>query len=163
MKIIPLKSLHLLCLCFLLSCTNNKSPFYEQLVKSEKGQLRGATGATRKAIQSLENNQFLTKNSNKALQYEHEMSKENSYTIRYHFSDHNELYAIELAVFLTHKGDVELLYQNFSTHFNRKYSRGKTIEEGYITWQTHSNISSNRVAIVMINDSELHGYMTLLI
>jgi hypothetical protein len=164
MKLISIQTITILGICLLSSCNYNKSPFYDELFTSETGHLRGANiGAKIEAIHPLENDSFLIESTPNYLHYEYEMSKGNSYTIRYHFSDNNELYAIEMAVFLAKKEDVGLLYKKFSTHFNRKYSIGNTKEKGYITWQTQTITPIRRVAIALINDSDSYGYLTLLI
>ena len=158
------KTIYLLCICFLFSCKNNKSPFYDDILKSENGQLRGATiGNTINEIKPLEEDNFLKESMSDYLHYDYEMSMGNSYTVTYDFSEDNELYEIELAVFLDVITDADLLFKNFSDHFNRKYSVGETEEDGYITWHTKSKKSANRVAISMINDSESYGYVTILI
>tara|TARA_B100000809_G_scaffold238913_1_gene260053 strand:+ start:1041 stop:1667 length:627 start_codon:yes stop_codon:yes gene_type:complete len=158
------KAIYLLCICFLFACKNNKSPFYDDILKSENGQLRGATiGHTIEEIKPLEDDNFLKESMSDYLHYDYEISMGNSYTVTYDFSDDNELYEIELAVFLDVITDADLLFKNLSYHFNRKYSIGKTEEDGYITWHTKSKKSANRVAISMINDSESYGYVTILI
>ena len=158
------KAIYLLCICFLFSCKNNKSPFYDDILKSENGQLRGATiGNTIEEIKPLEEDNFLKESMSNYLHYDYEISMGNSYTVTYDFSEDNELYEIELAVFLDVITDADLLFKNFADHFNRKYSVGKTEEDGYITWHTKSKNSANRIAISMINDSESYGYVTILI
>ena len=149
---------------FLLSCNNNKSPYYEGVLKTEEGQLRGAIiGHSIEDIKPLENDIFLKESMSDYLHYDYEISMGNSYTVTYDFSEENELYEIELAVFLDVVQDAQVLFDNFSNHFNRKYSQGKTEEDGYMTWQTNSSLSSSRVSISMINDSQSYGYLTILI
>ena len=79
------------------------------------------------------------------------------------FSKKNELYEIEVAIFLDVIDDADLLFKNFSDHFNRKYSVGKKEADGYMTWSTTSNISNSIVAISMINDSQSYGFITIFV
>jgi hypothetical protein len=153
-----------ICLCFICSCQQTESPFYEEVLKSEKGQFRGVSiGETLATIKSVEKDSFITEKTSEQLRYTYEMNPENYYTLSYNFSSDDELYAIELAVFLEEVADADLLFKKLSTHFNRKYSLGKTKDEGYITWQSNSSRSGNRSAISMLNDSESYGYLTVLI
>ncbi len=164
MKSISIKVLSIICISFLFSCTNNKSPFYEEILKSENGQLRGASiGDKFEDTKPLENDQFLKESMSDYLHYDYEISMGNSYTVTYDFSADNELYEIEMAVFLDVIEDADVLFENFSDHFNRKYGVGRTEEDGYITWHTNSSASSNRISISMINDSDSYGYITILI
>ena len=164
MRLIPIKITCIVFLSLLLSCKNNKSPFYDEILKTEKGQLRGGTiGTTIEDIKSLENEAFLREGMADYLYYDYELSMGNSYTITYDFSSDKELYEIELAVFLDVIEDAGVLFNNFSDHFNRAHGIGKKEEDGYITWETSSRISSNRVAISMIDDSESYGFITILV
>ena len=149
---------------FLISCDQNKSPFYDEILKSEAGQLRGVEiNSTIKALKKIENDQFLKDQMPNYLHYDYEISMGNTYTVTYDFSEDNELYEIEVAVFLDVIEDVEVLFNNFSDFFNRKYSIGRKEDDGYLTWQTKSTISNSRVTISMINDSEAYGYLTILV
>jgi hypothetical protein len=133
-------------------------------LKSEKGQLRGATiGSGIEEIKPLEEADFLKESMPDYLHYDYEISMGNSYTVTYDFSDNNELYEIELALFLDVIEDADVLFQNFSDHFNRKYGKGKTEDDGYMVWSTNSSISKNRIDISMINDSQSYGFVTILI
>ena len=164
MKIKLTKICLLLSICLLFACNQNKSPFYDEILKSEEGQFRGIEiGVTVDAIKALENNQFLKDQMPDYLHYDYEMSMGNTYTVTYDFSENNELYEIEVAIFLDTIEDAGILFSNFSDHFNRKYSVGRNEDDGYITWHTNSSISNDRVAISMINDSEAYGYITILI
>mgnify|MGYP006000849077 CR=1 FL=1 len=164
MRISLKKIISLFIICIFFSCKKNISPFYDQILKSEQGQLRGIEiGATIEAVEQLENKEFLRDKMTDYLHYDYEISMGNTYTATYDFSSENELYEIEIAVFLDVVEDAEILFKNFSDHFNRKYSIGKTEGDGYMTWVTHSKNSNNEVVISMINDSEEYGYITILI
>ena len=55
MKTLFTKTILLLSICFLFACKNNKSPFYDDVLKSEEGQLRGAQiGSSIEQIKTLE-------------------------------------------------------------------------------------------------------------
>ena len=164
MRISLKNTLLLFIVCLLFSCGKNKSPFYDEILRSEQGHFRGIEiDANIETVNNLENKQFLRDKMTDYLHYDYEISMGNTYTATYDFSEDNELYEIEIAVFLDVIEDAEMLFNNFSNHFNRKYSVGKTEDDGYITWHTHSSNSNNRVAISMINDSESYGYVTILI
>ncbi|MGB0887389.1 MAG: hypothetical protein ACPGSL_04645 [Vicingaceae bacterium] len=154
----------IICLCFLFSCQNNESPFYKEILKSEKGQFRGAIiGANIKAIKSLEDKTFLRDSMPNYLHYDYSLSMGNTYTVTYDFSKDNELYEIEVAAFLDEIKDADILFNNFSDHFNQKYGKGKKEDDGYITWNTSSKISQDRISISMINDSDSYGYLSILV
>jgi len=154
----------LLSCCFFLGCGQNKSPYYDEILKSENGHFRGIEiGATIEDLVTIEDEQFLKDQMSDYLHYDYEMSMGNTYTVTYDFSEDNELYEIEVAVFLDVIEDANVLFNNFSDHFNRKYSIGRKEDDGYMTWHTKSSISNSRIAILIINDSEAYGYLTILI
>jgi hypothetical protein len=164
MKTVLNKIFIFLSFCLLLACGQNKSPFYDEILKSETGQFRGAEiGTPIELIKDIENKQFLKDHMLNYLHYDYEINMGNSYTVTYDFSEKNELYEIEVAVFLDVIEDAETLFNNFSDHFNRKYSIGRKEEDGYMTWHTNSSISNSRVAISIINDSEEYGYLTIFV
>jgi len=149
---------------FILGCEQHKSPFYNEILKSEKGQLRGIEiGSSIEEIKKIENKNFLKDQMADYLHYDYEMNMGNTYTVTYDFSEDNELYEIEVAIFLDVTKDAAFLFDNFSDHFNKKYSVGRKEDDGYITWHTKSINSNARVAVSMINDSEAYGYLTILI
>jgi hypothetical protein len=164
MKTVLNRTFLLLSFCLLLACGQNKSPFYDEILKSETGQFRGAEiGTSIQLIKDIENGQFLKDQMSNYLHYDYEINMGNSYTVTYDFSEKNELYEIEVAVFLDVIEDAEFLFNNFSDHFNRKYNIGRKEEDGYMTWNTNSSISNSRVAVSMINDSEEYGYLTIFV
>lgn len=164
MKNVFQKTIVLLCSCFLFACNNNKSPFYDDILKSKEGHFRGAQiGATIEQTKPLENKDFLIDEMPDYLHYDYEISMGNTYTVTYDFSSDNELYEIEVAIFLDVIEDADLLYKNFSDHFNRKYSVGKKEADGYMSWSTTSSISKSNTAISMINDSRSYGFITIFI
>ncbi len=164
MKLALNKILLSLSFCLLLACGQNKSPFYEEILKSENGQLRGVEiSSTVEDVKSIEDDQFLKDQMLEYLHYDYEISMGNSYTVSYDFSEDNELYEIEVAIFLDAIEDADILFSNFSDHFNRKYSIGREEDDGYMTWHTNSSISNSRVAISMINDSEGYGFITIFV
>lgn len=164
MKSVINKICVLLSICFLLSCGQSKNPYYDEILKSEIGQFRGIEiSATIDAVKSNENEQFLKDQMPDYLHYDYEISMGNTYTVTYDFSEENELYEIEVAVFLDAIEDADILFDNFSDYFNRKYSLGRKEADGYMTWHTNSTISNSRVAISMINDSEAYGFLTIFV
>ena len=164
MKTLFTKTILLLSICFLFACKNNKSPFYDDVLKSEEGQLRGAQiGSSIEQIKTLENQTFLIDEISGYLHYDYEISMGNSYTVSYDFSEKNELYEIEVAIFLDVIEDTDLLFKNFSDHFNRKYSVGKKEDDGYMSWSSTSNITNSKINISMINDSQSYGFITIFV
>ncbi len=151
-------------ICFLFACNQNKSPFFDEILKSENGQFRNTEiGATIEDIKAIENEKFLKDQMPDYLHYDYEISMGNTYTVTYDFSENNELYEIEVVVFLDAIEDAAVLFNNFSAHFNRKYSVGRKEDDGYMTWHTNSSISNTRVAVSIINDSEAYGFLTIFI
>jgi len=164
MKTIFPKLILLLSICFLFACKNNKSPYYEEILKSDKGQFRGVEiGSSIEQIKTLENQDLLIDEMLDYLHYDYEINMGNTYTVTYDFSEKNELYEIETAIFLDVIEDADLLFKNFSDLFNRKYGVGKTEADGYITWNTKSSISNSNISISMINDSQSYGFITIFV
>ncbi|MDG1476155.1 MAG: hypothetical protein P8Q14_03340 [Vicingaceae bacterium] len=164
MKTIFPKLILLLSICFLFACGNNKSPYYEEILNSDKGQFRGVEiGSSIEQIKTLENQGFLIDEMLDYLHYDYEINMGNTYTVTYDFSEKNELYEIETAIFLDVIEDADLLFKNFSDLFNRKYGVGKTEADGYITWNTKSSISNSDISISMINDSQSYGFITIFV
>ena len=158
------KTLLVFTIALLCGCTQTESPYYNEVLKSEKGQLRGVEiSASIEEVSITENEQSLRDKMPDYLHYDYEISMGNTYTVTYDFSEDDELYEIELAVFLDAIEDAKLLFGNFSDYFTKKYGVGKKEDDGYMTWNTNSSISNNRVAISIINDSDSYGYMTILI
>lgn len=164
MKTVLNKIVLLFFVCIIISCGQDKNPFYDVILKSEDGQLRGIEiGLNIEAVKNNEDQKFLKEQMPDYLHYDYEINMGNTYTVTYDFSEKNELYEIEVAVFLDVIEDADILFKSFSDHFNRKYSIGRKEADGYLTWRTKSSISGSRVAISMINDSQSYGYLTILI
>lgn len=164
MKNLSSKIILLISICFLISCNNNKSPYYDTILKSEEGQLRGAhIGGSIEQVKKIEEQSFLIDEMQDYLHYDYEIDMGNSYTVTYDFSEKNELYEIEVAIFLDVIDDADLLFKNFSDHFNRKYSTGKQEADGYLTWNTNSSVSNSKISISMINDSQSYGFITIFV
>jgi len=165
MKTIFQKIILLSSICFIVACTNNKSPYYEEILKSEKGQIRGvAIGNSIEQTKTLENDTFLIDEMLGYLHYDYEISMGNTYTVSYDFSKKNKLYEIEVAIFLDVIEDADLLFNNFSNHFNRKYGVGKKETDGYLNWNTTSSSTpKNNLTISIINDSQSYGFITIFI
>lgn len=162
-KLFP-KIILLLSICFLFACGNNKSAYYDEILKSEQGHFRGAEiGTTIQQIKSQENEDYLIDEMEDYLHYDYEISMGNTYTVTYDFSRENELYEIEAAIFLDVIEDADLLFENFSNHFNRKYGVGKVEADGYMTWHTKSIITKSDISISMINDSQSYGFITIFV
>jgi hypothetical protein len=164
MKQLIHKSLFVTTLILLQACGADKSPFYESILQSEEGQLRGVEiGTGLEDVKTFETESNLRDKMPNYLHYDYEISMGNTYTVTYDFSEQDELYEIEVAVFLDVIEDADVLFKNFSDYFNRKYSIGRKEDDGYMTWHTKSGISDNRVAISMINDSDAYGYLTIIV
>ncbi len=164
MKKLVSKIILILIICSSYSCKNNKSPYFDSILKSENGQFRGVEiGCSIEAVKAIEDSNFLKDQMDDYLHYDYEIDMGNGYTVSYDFSQENELYEIELAVYLDVIEDASVLFNNLQEHYNKKYKIGKKEDDGYMTWHTHSSITENKIAISMINDSEEYGYLTVLI
>ena len=158
------KIIFLLAICLLFACGQNKNPYYDEILKSDKGQFRSAEiGTSIENIKALEDSKFLREQMSDYLHYDYNIEMGNTYTVTYDFSDDDKLYEIEVAIFLDEIKDAEILFNNFSDYFNRKYSIGRQEDDGYMTWHTKSTINDSRVAVSIINDSEAYGFLTILV
>ena len=164
MKPIINKAFLILSICFLFSCQTYKSPYFNELLKTEKGNLRGAEiGMTLENVKTLENVNYLKDETPEYLNYDYNINMGNSYTVTYDFSETNELYEIEIAIYLDVITDANELFNDFSAYFNNKYQKGKKEEDGYSTWVTNSTLTKHHVAISIINDSKDYGFITILV
>ena len=162
-KVFP-KIILLLSICFLFACENNNSPYFDEILKSEKGHFRGVEiGNSITQTKALESPEFLIDEMEDYLHYDYEISMGNTYTVTYDFSGENELYEIETAIFLDVIEDADLLFENFANHFNRKYGVGKTEADGFLSWSTKSSVSNSDISISIINDSQSYGFITIFV
>lgn len=164
MKNVLLKISTLLFVVFVFSCKNHKSPYYDEILKSEEGHFRGAQiGSAINYIKQLENDAFLIDEMYDYLHYDYEINMGNTYTVTYDFSEKNEIYEIEVAIFLDVVEEAKPLFKNFMAYFNRKYGVGVEESDGYMTWSSTSTLTSSDVEISMINDSREYGFITIFI
>ncbi|OFY86698.1 MAG: hypothetical protein A3K10_09280 [Bacteroidetes bacterium RIFCSPLOWO2_12_FULL_31_6] len=158
------KTFLILSICFLCSCDHYKSPYFNEILKSEKGNLRGVEiGTSIENVKAAENVKFLKDEMPEYLYYDYQIDMGNGYTVTYDFSENNELYEIEIAIYLDVIPDATILFDDFSSFLNNNYKTGKKEEDGYSTWNTTSTLSGHHVAISMINDSEDYGFITILV
>ncbi len=149
--------------CF-IACGANKTEHYNDILKSDKGNIRGIEiGTSIETVKALEDTEFLKNEMPDYLYYEYEINMGNSYTVTYDFSEENKLYEIEIAAYFDLIEDADKLFVDFSTHFNKKYGKGKIEEDGYTIWTTTNSINGNRVEIAMINDSDSYGFLSIII
>ena len=147
-----------------IACGGNKNEHYNDILKSNKGNIRGLEiGASIETVKALEDTTFLKNEMPDYLYYEYEINMGNSYTATYDFSEENKLYEIEIAAYFDLIEDADNLFVDFSTHFNKKYGRGKFEDDGYTIWTTTNSINGNRVEIAMINDSDSYGFLSIII
>lgn len=153
-----------LSLIFLFSCANKpQSTYFDTIVKSEEGIFRGIEiGNSVEQIKTAENKEFLVDNMSDYLYYDYKLDMGNSYTISYDFSE-DKLYEIQLSSYFDAIEDAEKLFADFNNHFTKKYGTGKIENDGYTSWRTKSKNTGNTVEIVMINDSQEYGYISLII
>ncbi len=164
MKSISQKLLLFIFLGFLCCCSPNKSPFFEEIIGSEKGNIRGVEISTSiENVKKLEDEKNLKDETSEYLNYDYTINMGNSYTVTYDFSEDDQLYEIEIAIYLDVINDAAILFKDFSDYFNKKYNTGKKEEDGYMTWYTNSTLSGNKVSISIINDSDSYGFITILI
>lgn len=145
------------------SCTTKHSPYFDTILKSEKGTFRGIEiGDNIETVKKTENLNFLVDNMPDYLYFDYELDMGNSYTISYDFSE-NKLYEIEVAAYFDLVDDVNLLFTEFSDYFNTQYGKGKIEDDGYTTWRTKDKKTGNNIEIAMVNDSQDYGYLSILI
>ena len=146
----------------LFSCQQEKSPYFQTILKTEKGHFRGINiGAVISEIKAVENEAFLMDKSYDYLHYDYEIDMGNSYTATYDFSENNQLYEIEITVFLDKINDANLLFENFKTHFTGKYGKEHLEEDGYITWETNTNNLHGNIEFAIKNESISYGIITI--
>jgi len=87
----------------------------------------------------------------------------NSYTVTYDFSEENELYEVEIAIYLDVVEDATVLFQDFTKYFNNEYKNGVIDDDGYSTWNTKSTLSGSKVSVSIKNDSESYGFITIIV
>ena len=164
MKPIVNKAFLILSICFLFSCESYKSPYFDELIKSKEDNLRGVEiGMHVEKVISIEDVKFLKDETPEYLNYDYPINMGNSYTVTYDFSENNELYEIEIAIYLDLVEDADVLFKDFTTYFNKKYKNEKKEEDGYSTWKTNSTLTNHPVAVSIINDSEEYGFITILV
>lgn len=164
MKKILFKLTFILTICLLFACGGNKNEHYNDILKSDKGNIRGVEiGASIDAVKALEDAAFLKNEMPDYLYYEYEINMGNSYTVTYDFSEENKLYEIEIAVYYDIIEDIDKLFIDFSNHFDKKCGKGKIEDDGYTIWTTTNSINGSRVEIAMINDSDSYGFLSIII
>ncbi|PJB14221.1 MAG: hypothetical protein CO118_09710 [Flavobacteriales bacterium CG_4_9_14_3_um_filter_32_8] len=164
MKPIVNKTFLILSIFLLFSCETYKSPYFNELLISEKGNLRGAEiGMTLENVKAIEDVKFLMDETPEYLNYDYNINMGNSYTVTYDFSETNELYEIEIAIYLDAILDADVLFNDFSTYFNNKYKKGKKEDDGYSTWLTNSSLTGHHITVSIINDSKDYGFITILV
>ena len=133
MKSILKNILLFLSIGLLVSCWQNKNPYFDTILKTDIGHLRGTEiGTTIEKVKAVENPSFLKSEMPDYLYYEYELNMGNSYTVTYDYSEENKLYEIELAVYFDVIEDAGTLFTDFSNHFNKKYSKGKKEAVGHV-------------------------------
>src|SRR5690606_33224496 len=89
----------ILFLFLLLGCKENKSTYFDAILKSEEGIFRGIEiGNSIEEVKTLENQEFLVDNMSEYLYYDYKLDMGNSYTISYDFSE-NSLYEIQVSIY----------------------------------------------------------------
>ena len=145
------------------ACTKEKTPYFEAILKSEKGLFRGVEmSTTMEEVKSLEDEAFLVDDMGDYLYYDFIVDTVNSFTVSYDFYE-NLLYEIEMAAFFKSVDDAKDLFNNFEDYFDHKYGKGKLAEDGYTSWMTKSVKTGNKIEIAMIDESNNYGAVTILI
>lgn len=159
-----LKISFILTIYLLSACGANQNEHYNDILKTDKGNIRGVEiGTSIEDVKAIEDAAFLKNEMPDYLYYEYEINMGNSYTATYDFSEENKLYEIEIAAYFDVIEDADKLFVDFSNHFNKKYGKGKIEDDGYIIWTTTNSINGNRVEIAMINDSDSYGFLSIII
>jgi len=151
-------------LSLLFSCGQYKSHYFKEIFQPENGNIRGTEiGATIENVTAIEDANFLKDHTPEYLHYDYQIDMGNSYTVTYDFSENNELYEIEVSIYLDVVEDAAILFKDFSNYFNKEYKYGEKEEDGYLTWHTKSTLSGHKVAISIVNDSDNYGFITILV
>ncbi len=154
--------LYIVLLFIIVSCGEKKSEFFQLILKSDYGYLRGISiGDDINHVKGLEEAEFLRDSMPDYLHYDYEISMGNSYTVTYDFSEDKKLYEIELAAFLDKIEDAGFLFNDFNNHFTRRYGKGKMADDGFTIWKIEN--AKQNVEIAMINDSQSYGYLSIII
>jgi len=161
-KVVSHKINLLVIILFLLSCQQDKSPYFRSILKSTGGDFRNITiGASFDQVKRNENDSFLVDQMESYLHYEYVLDMGNSYTVTYDFSSTNELYEIESTAYFDVIEDANLLFNDFKAHFTQKYGVSKKEEDGYTTWKTVHKKTGTNIEIAMINESISYGIITI--
>lgn len=148
--------------CFLFSCGGEVSEKYKTISKNELGDFRGVKlGMSKSQVKKNEEAQFLKDEMPAYLHYDVPINMGNSFTIAYDFSPNNELYEIEISVFLDVIEDAQKLFEEFNEKFTKKYGKSPELEDGFTIWK--DTLSSRKVEIAMKNDSDAYGYLSIII
>ena len=152
----------MLLLLLFSSCEREQNEYYQTILKSDVGHLRGVSiGANISEVKALEDEEFLKDEMPDYLHYDYSINMGNTYTVTYDFSSENELYEIELAVFLDAIEDAGSLFDSYTQGFNRKFGKGREAEDGFTIWNI-KNAKSN-IELAMINDSQSYGYLSIIV
>ena len=164
MKNIINATIIVLTVSLLFSCQQYKSPYFNEILKSQDGNLRGAIiGTSQEDVKTREDGKFLKDQIPEYLHYDYQINMGNSYTVTYDFSEENELYEVEIAIYLDVVEDATVLFQDFTKYFNNEYKNGVIDDDGYSTWNTKSTLSDSKVSISIKNDSENYGFITIIV
>jgi len=145
------------------SCKDVNNPYFDEVLKSQQGELRGITiGANIDEVKTQENSAFLKDEMPDYLFYDYELDMGNSYTVAYDFYNQS-LYEIEVEVYFDLIEDASTLLKSFKNHFENKYGEEKIEKDGYYTWKTRALSTKHRIKISIINNSESFGYVKLLV
>jgi len=150
-------------LLILLSCTPKKSHYFNEIIKSNKGIIRGVEiGESIDEVKLNENSKFLVDDMDNYLNYDYDLDMGNSYTVTYDFSE-NSLYSVELSIYLEQIQKAKDLKKEFANYFETKYGKSKTEQDGYTIWnKTNKNIDNN-IEIALKEDSQSYGYLSITI
>ena len=154
--------LFLIISCFIFACQQDKSEDYLSILKTEKGDFRGASiGNTIQQIKALENDSFLIDKMDDYLYYDYEINMGNSYTVSYDFSPKDELYEIEVTTYLDKIEDAHTLFTNFALYFDEKYGEKLIANDGFTTWKTPLKKQPKHIEFAMIDKSETYGIIII--
>ena len=145
---------------FLFSCETKKTPYFNPILKSDTGAIRGVfLGNTFEEVKQLENDSFLIDQMNDYLYYDYEINMGNNYTVSYDFTPKGKLYEIEITTYLDEKKDAILLFKDFDNYFTKKYGNSTKIENGFTIWKNENDMKIKEFS--MLNKSETYGIIVI--
>ena len=143
---------------FSFSCTNNndneQSELFNQLIKTEKGIIRGVSIDDKWVqVQKAENKRNLVSKSNAHLEYEFEINEEAFIVVAYHFDDKG-CSEINIDTYFDAKEQTDEAITIYLEHFTAKYGKYLAEDDMYL-WKNKDKTISVELDYLDKDDGEL--------